>query len=179
MVEGRAAVQDLIHYLRHVKTVEKLQWDHNVASAAKDHVEDTGTSGVLGHIGKDGSNPFERLERYTKTKGNCAESLNYGENAPRDVLLLLAIDDGVESRGHRLNIMNPAFTRFGCHQGYHSDYHSQTVCVYAGSEETAKPFEKLDHGFDMTAFMAEKVEFENEPTGHDGYSQTSKCQFDA
>jgi len=95
MVEGREAVLELIDFLRHVKTVEKIKWDDSLARAARDHVEDTGTSGVLGHIGKDGSNPFDRLERYTKAKGNCAESLNYGENAPRDVLLMLAIDDGV------------------------------------------------------------------------------------
>lgn len=150
-----------------------------MASAAKDHVEDTGMQGILGHIGKDGSNPFDRLERYTHVKGNCAESLNYGENAPRDVLLLLAIDDGVKSRGHRANIMNPAFSRFGCHQGYHSDYHCQTVCNYAGSEQLRQPYGKLDYDFDMAAFMAEKVDFENEPTGHDGYTQTSQCQYDA
>lgn len=115
MVEGREAVLELIDYLKHVKPAEKLLWDTGIASAAKDHVDDTGKDGILGHIGKDGSNPFDRLARYTNSKGNCAESLNYGENAPRDVLILLAIDDGVKSRGHRLNIMNPSFTRFGCH----------------------------------------------------------------
>lgn len=101
MVEGREAVIDLINFLRNAKSVEKLLWDSNVASAAKDHVEDTGMPGVLGHIGKDGSNPSDRLERHTTVSGDSAESLNYGENEPRDVLLWLAIDDGVESRGHR------------------------------------------------------------------------------
>lgn len=179
MVEGRQAVVELIDFLRTASPVEKLEWDENVAKAAKDHVEDTGMEGVLGHIGKDGSNPFDRLERYTKAKGNCAESLNYGDNAPKDVLLMLAIDDGVQSRGHRKNIMNPSFTRFGCHQGYHSAYHSQAVCVYSGTPEAARPFEKLDHDFDMTAFMAENVNFEDEPADHDGFTQTSQSQFDA
>lgn len=74
--------------------------------------------------------------------------------------------------------MNPSFTRFGCHQGYHSEYHAQTVCNYAGSEETRRPFEKLDHGFDMAAFLAQKVDFEDEPSGHEGYTESSQCQFD-
>ena len=95
MVEGREAVMDLIEYLRNVKSVDKLEWDDGVAQASRDHVEDTGMSGVLGHLGRDGSNPFDRLDRYTKVKGNCAESLNYGENSPKEVLLWLAIDDGV------------------------------------------------------------------------------------
>ena len=179
MVEGREAVMDLIDYLRHVKSVPELKYDAGLASAAKDHVEDTGNRGILGHVGHDGSTPFDRLERYTKAEGNCAESLNYGENSARDVILWLAIEDGVKSRGHRENIMNPVFTRFGCNQGYHSVYHGQTVCVYAGSEETAKPYGKLDYDFDMTAFLAESVDFEDEPSGHAGYTQTERCGFDA
>ena len=155
MVEGREAVIDLMDYLRHVQPVEKLEMDEGVAAAAKDHVEDTGLHGILGHIGHDGSNPFDRIARHTNAnKGNCAESLNFGENSPLEVLIWLAIDDGVKSRGHRLNIMNPTFTRFGCHQGYHSVYHSQTVCVYAGTEETSKPYGRLDYDFDMSAFLA-------------------------
>lgn len=51
--------------------------------------------------------------------------------------------------------------------------------MYAGSEDTAKPYDKLDHGFDMATFIAEKVDFEDEPSGHNGYTQSSECQFDA
>ena len=42
-----------------------------------------------------------------------------------------------------------------------------------------KPFQKFDHGFDMATFIAEKVDFENEPSGNDGYQQSSQCQFDS
>ena len=65
MNEGREAVLELIDYLKNVKPVEKLLWDTGLASATKDHVEDTGKDGIIGHIGKDGSNPFDRLARYT------------------------------------------------------------------------------------------------------------------
>lgn len=138
-------------------------------------MEDTGKYGIIGHIGHDGSNPLDRLERYSDSKGNCAENLLYGEYTAREILIWLAIQDGVKSKGHRLNIMNPLFTRFGCHYGYHSTYHGQTVCVYASSEDMAKPFEKLECNFDMSAFLAEKVDFEDEPVGHAGYTQTEQC----
>ena len=126
MAEGKPAVLSLLEYLRSAdpaKELQPLQWDDGVARATKHHVEDTGLQGLVGHIGSQGETPMDRVIRYangTSPDKICmAESLNYGENEAKEVLLWLAIDDGVESRGHRNNIMNPAFTKFGCHQGYH------------------------------------------------------------
>jgi len=43
-----------------------LQWDDNLMLAAKDHVLDTGPSGLDGHVGTNGSRFWDRVEKYTK-----------------------------------------------------------------------------------------------------------------
>jgi len=45
----------------------------------------------------------------------------------------LAVDDGVQGRGHRINIMNNAFVKFGCWTGDHAKYKKSTVLCYNGS----------------------------------------------
>lgn len=120
--EGAKAVTDLIDYLRTVEPVEAMQWSDAAAMGARDHVLDM-AAGAMGHIGHDGSSPFDRLERHGPVSdGNCAESISYGQSDPKEVVIWLAIDDGVVSRGHRLNIMNPAHVAFGCHSGSHAVY---------------------------------------------------------
>ena len=65
---------------------------------------DTGPGGVTGHTGTDGSQPKDRCERYVKVEGMSGENIDYGEKSPEMVIIALAIDDGVPSRGHRSNI---------------------------------------------------------------------------
>lgn len=57
----------------------------------------------------------------------------YGSNKPLDVLISLAVDDGVRSRGHRTNIFNKNFVYIGMNSGYHKKYRISTVMNYSGS----------------------------------------------
>lgn len=131
--EGAAVVQELIEYLKTAEPLEPVEWDDLISKCSKDHVIDTGPTGVTGHTGTDGSDPFQRLERYTKLEGTSGENISYGQTEPKGVIIQLAIDDGVASRGHRKNIMNPAFVKFGCFTGEHKTYKTQTVLNYNGS----------------------------------------------
>ena len=45
----------------------------------------------------------------------------------------LLVDDGVSSRGHRTNLMNPASKFSGVASGPHSRYNDMTCVTYAGS----------------------------------------------
>lgn len=177
--EGAAVVQELIAYLKKAEPLEPLEWDDNIAKASKDHVLNMAESGATGHTGQDGSSPFERMERYTKLEGSSGENISYGQDDPKGVIIQLAIDDGVASRGHRTNIMNPAFFKFGCHTGAHSKYKHSTVLNYNGS------FSKggggggaaaATGGFDMQAFMQEPVEWED-PPGHMGWSESTSASM--
>lgn len=72
--------------------------------ASKDHVMDTGPTGVTGHTGTDGSSPSDRVSKYVKVEGMSGESVAYGDETAEQVMISLMIDDGVPGRGHRLNV---------------------------------------------------------------------------
>jgi len=52
----------------------------------------------------------------------AAENISYGKKDPRGVVIQLAIDDGVYSRGHLKNMVNPQLAKMGCNTGYHKRY---------------------------------------------------------
>jgi len=96
-----------------------------------DHAVDQGDTGLVGHQGPDGSKPHERLARYGDVPGMSGEGIAYGKMDPVEVVLHLAIDDGIKSRCHRANIFNPSLRRFACFINYHKTYQRVTVCTYA------------------------------------------------
>ena len=55
------------------------------------------------HTGTDGSSPSDRVSRYGTWK-STAENLAWGPTDATDAVMMLFIDDGIASRGHRNNI---------------------------------------------------------------------------
>lgn len=130
--EGKTATNELINYLKSVSPKQALRYDSDLEKAARDHALDVGKNGSLGHTGSDGSNVGVRAKRYT-TWRTVGENISYGSKTGVDVIRSLMIDDGVANRGHRVNIMNPSFTRMGAYCGNHnSQYGYVCVIVYAG-----------------------------------------------
>ena len=66
-------------------------------------------------------------------EATAGESISYGQHEPIDVILQLAIDDGVSTRGHRNNLFNAAFVKAGVFSGDHKAYGKSTVILYNGS----------------------------------------------
>ena len=120
--EGQDAVQELIDFIKDVDPVPELEWKKELMMASRDHVMDTGPIGILGHAGSDQSLPKDRCERYVKVEGMSGENIDYGEKSAIDVILALAIDDGVPDRGHRTNIFQKGFKKMACFTGDHSVY---------------------------------------------------------
>ena len=120
--EGVRAVQELENFLRNQQPVRQMKWSDNLMKAAKDHVLDTGPSGKTGHTGNDGSNMAQRIERYGKWEATAGENIMYFSKAPLQVLIDLAIDDGVSSRGHRVNIFKNDYAYTGMYTGPHKTY---------------------------------------------------------
>ena len=72
--EGIKAVKEAIEYLNKAQPCEPLKWNEELAKAAKEHTEDTGSKGLLSHEGSNGSTVKDRIQKHGKII-NC-----YGEN---------------------------------------------------------------------------------------------------
>lgn len=130
-VEGVSAVQEAIRFLQNVKPLPPLTFSPGMSQAARDHVLDQGRSGQTGHVGSDGSKPYQRIERYGQWQGLSGENIAYGDDDPRMYVMQLIIDDGVPSRGHRENIFNPEFHVAGAAAGPHPIYRGMCVITLA------------------------------------------------
>ena len=126
--EGRAAVEEAADFLEEVQPLKgQLTFSQELHWAARSHVLDQGPSGATGHVGVDGSQPAQRLERFGSFEKVMGEVINYGEETARMTVIQLVIDDGVPDRGHRHNLFNPNFRVAGAAIGYHKGYGSMTV----------------------------------------------------
>jgi len=126
--EGASAVNECIKVLANAKPIGPLKDDMppGLVRAAKDHALDCGKPGGegLGHTGSDGSSSEMRISRYGDWKKTMGENISFGRTTGDDVVIQLLVDDGIPSRGHRKNILNPDFgvagiycatqPRFGC-----------------------------------------------------------------
>jgi uncharacterized protein YkwD len=130
--EGAAAVREAINVLRAQSPLGALAYSEGLSRAAADHARDQGPTGRTGHTGQDGSTMGARISRYGRWGGSIAENIDYGAATARDVVISLVVDDGVSSRGHRTNILNPATRLAGAACGPHQVYRIMCVIDYAG-----------------------------------------------
>lgn len=107
---------ELISELKAMKPAQLLYPKQCVYEAAKRHGEDCKKRGFTAHTGSDGSSPFERIaEACNNLKGN--ENITGGKKDARALIIQLLIDDGISSRGHRYNMLDPNWKYVGCY-GY-------------------------------------------------------------
>jgi hypothetical protein len=134
--EGVAAVIEAEAFLQTVRAVPALALSHGVSRAAADHVDDQGPRGTVGHVGSDGSQPWDRVSRYGEWSGSLGENILYGRETPRNVVISLIVDDGIRDRGHRQNLFDPGFRVVGVAWGGHAAYDSMAVMTFtAGFKE--------------------------------------------
>lgn len=137
--EGKKAVEECIRALSRTKGVSILTPEQGLSLAAKDHTADQGSTGQIGHGGSDGSDPFERMERYGGGFMIAGENIAYGEKTGRDIVVQLLVDDGVPSRGHRENILKDDFKQTGVSFSSHPGYRTICVIAYAAGYKSKKP----------------------------------------
>jgi uncharacterized protein YkwD len=130
--EGVGAVAEATRFLHSVKPIRPLTPSKGMSSGARDHVRDQGSSGSSQHKGSDGSQPWDRVNRYGIWEKSIAENIACGSDKARYIVMFLIIDDGVSSRGHRKNIFNPDFRVIGVACGHHATYRAVCVTTFAG-----------------------------------------------
>jgi uncharacterized protein YkwD len=128
--EGSAAVNQCIKAMTAQLPRLPLQPLEALYLAARDHAKDTGPRGIIGHTGSDGSDFMARIARYAKGLYG-GENISYGEEAARDIVIQFLVDDGVPSRGHRVNIMREEYVSIGAAIGPHKAYGSMCVVDFA------------------------------------------------
>jgi uncharacterized protein YkwD len=136
--EGVKAVDEAIAFLKQVKAVGPLEYSAGLSRAARDHVEDLGPKGMVGHGGSDGSDPASRVKRYGEWETTTGENIAFGHDDARMTVIQLIVDDGVPSRGHRANIFHPKFKTVGIACGDHKVYRQMCVMDFAGGFKDKK-----------------------------------------
>ncbi len=129
MAEGRPAVKEAITFLRSTKPLPALKLNPCLSQSAQDHIVGTGPSGQTGHRGRDGSDPSERATRRLGYRAHCGENISYGRDSAREHVIALVVDDGVKSRGHRVNLFGEGYRSIGIGIGSHARYRNMTVHV--------------------------------------------------
>lgn len=105
--EGKKPVEEAIKVLKKLNPLPELKIAEGLAKAAKDHVKDLEKHNKTGHRGTDGSFPTQRANRYGIAPSGVSENITYKVGGPRDIVLMMLIDDGNESRSHRKTILDP------------------------------------------------------------------------
>lgn len=131
--EGDAAVKEAIQYLEKIKPKIEFQDSIGLYLAAKDHIRDIGINGLASHEGTDGSRMCDRIDKYGEWQISIAENIGFDDSKALDIVLNMIIDDGNNSRGHRMNIFSDDYRSVGVACGPHRDYKYATVINFAVS----------------------------------------------
>lgn len=133
--EGIAPLQECIQVLKTTAAMDTLALETGLCRSAQWLADDQARTGALGHTGSDGSDLVTRISRYGTWGILCGENCAYGSVTAREIVVQLLIDDGVPSRGHRINILKQEFKKVGI--GFNKTgkaaYGAVTVMDFAGS----------------------------------------------
>jgi uncharacterized protein YkwD len=132
-VEGLAALDEAIQFLRAARPLPPLQIFKGMSLAARDHANDLGTSGNTGHKGNDGSTPNARVSRYGEWASSVGENIVYqAMTTARESVVGLIVDDGIPTRGHRKNLFDSTYRAAGISLGASSNLGTLCVITFAG-----------------------------------------------
>jgi hypothetical protein len=129
--EGAEAFDECIKALMKAESAPPLVPSTGMTKACRLLVYDQELTGTTGHKDSAGNHPIDRLMKFGNFSGYFAENIHYGDIEPRFIVISLLIDDGVRSRGHRKNLLNPEFNRTGIAIGKHKEYGGLCVINYA------------------------------------------------
>ena len=84
--EGAKAVEDAINALGKIEGAPPFKWSQDLADAAKDHVMDTGSKGLLQHESSDGRSVKERFAKYGKFISCYGENLSFSCESAEEIV---------------------------------------------------------------------------------------------
>lgn len=129
--EEPQAVEEAISVLSGQRPLAPLGGDVRLDRAAQEHVDEQGPEGSVGH-GEPGAFG-RRIRAQGLWAGLQAEGISYGQFTPADVVRQLVVDSRVPSRGHRHDLLSPAYQVAGVACGPHARWGAMCVIEYAGA----------------------------------------------
>jgi uncharacterized protein YkwD len=88
------------------KPMDVLTIKEDLSAEAKDHAEDSGKKGNLGHFTSDGKSYEFRMKKFKGVYKTTAENCDYGYKDGLAIVLHQLIDEGTATIEHRKNIMD-------------------------------------------------------------------------
>ena len=131
MVEGDNVFKEAISFLKSLKPLQPFEWDQNLYSSAKEHVDDIGPKGLLLYQSSDGTEPEDRINKYCNYE-TLGENIDFGPNDAMGVIISLTLDDGEEQRPHRENLFKEDYNKVGIACGPHQTEFQMCVMDFAG-----------------------------------------------
>lgn len=125
--EGTPAVDEAIAIAQKMTLAPVLTVSAGLSRAAREHAKEQGLAGTIDHSSADGSQPHERMERYGRLGGLSGENIGTGHDVGKWAVVDLFVDDGVSSRGHRVNLIEKKYRVIGV--GCHEHTQWRIVCV--------------------------------------------------
>lgn len=107
--------EELIAELMVAPSLSLLHPKECIYTAASSHGNYQKKMNNIGHAGYNNLHVAGRLKITCGSAGHCGENLVAGEASVRESLISLLIDYGIQSRGHRQNILNPDWRYIACH----------------------------------------------------------------
>ncbi|MFW5721077.1 MAG: CAP domain-containing protein [Bacteroidota bacterium] len=127
--EGVKAAEELYTELKNAESIPIFYPSKGMSKGSKDHALYMKRTGITSHEGQGGMS--KRVSKYGEWKGGLAENLQWGTSNAHEAIMSLMIDDGIPGRGHRVNAMNPAFTKVGVAVAPHPEYTVSYVINFA------------------------------------------------
>ena len=109
------AIQELLLELSSSIPLPGLRPSRPLYSVALNHGSSQAENNYIDHVGVDGSWPQDRILRASAQWTDGNENIARGVGSPREMVIQLLIDSGVDHRGHRKNILNPDWKYVTCH----------------------------------------------------------------
>lgn len=110
------SAKELVVELKKTSSLPILEAKDCIYIAAQKHGEEQKTRGSLNHDGLDGTWPWDRVMRECPEIQDGNENLIGGPSDIRKLVILLLVDDGIESRGHRKILLSPDWKYAACYK---------------------------------------------------------------
>jgi uncharacterized protein YkwD len=130
--ENLKQVKSLIVDLNKTKVLEVYKPNAGLVKAAKSHADYMGKKGEIGHFGKGGKDPAQRIEEHVNWDIWVAENIQYGVFDPAEIVIALLIDEKVPNLGHRKNILEQRGRYVGIAIAPHKTYTTNCVMEFTG-----------------------------------------------